>query len=237
MTTVPFRRVRRARRAATSSSPRSATPSTARRSTSSASSTPTATGIVPLEANATMDAEYIFFMHFMGRVNVERQDRIVAHLLATQLPTGAGRSIRDAPGHLSNTIEAYFAMKLAGLPATNPALARARTLHSRPRRSRQGAGLHALLSRLLRPVPLGRRPGHAGRAGAAAGVVPDQHLRDVELGARHGRAAGGADGEAALRADRRRARRRRALGASRRCWPTTPSRADVPAVHAGATSS
>src|SRR5262245_645622 len=34
----------------------------------------------PLEANATMDAEYIFFMHFMGRVDVERQERIAAHL-------------------------------------------------------------------------------------------------------------------------------------------------------------
>ena len=43
----------------------------------------------PLEANATMDAEYIFFMHFMGRVDAERQNRIVAHLLATQLPEGS----------------------------------------------------------------------------------------------------------------------------------------------------
>jgi len=80
----------------------------------------------PLEANATMDAEYVFFMHFMGRVDVERQNRIVAHLLATQLPEGCWSLYPGAPGHLSNTIEAYFAMKLAGLPATNPALARAR---------------------------------------------------------------------------------------------------------------
>src|SRR5256885_10508606 len=43
----------------------------------------------PLEANATMDAQYVFFMHFMERVDVERQDRIVAHLLATQLPEGS----------------------------------------------------------------------------------------------------------------------------------------------------
>jgi squalene-hopene/tetraprenyl-beta-curcumene cyclase len=81
----------------------------------------------PLEANATMDAEYIFFMHFMGRVDAERQQRIVAHLSATQLPDGSWSLYPGAPGHLSNTIEAYFAMKLAGLPATNPALARART--------------------------------------------------------------------------------------------------------------
>ena len=80
----------------------------------------------PLEANATMDAQYIFFMHFMGRVHAERQDRIVAHLLASQLPNGSWALYPGAPGHLSNTSEAYFAMKLAGLPATNAALARAR---------------------------------------------------------------------------------------------------------------
>ncbi len=80
----------------------------------------------PLEANATMDAEYVFFMHFMGRVNVERQERIAAHLLATQLDDGSWALYPDAPGHLSNTIEAYFALKLAGRPASHPALAKAR---------------------------------------------------------------------------------------------------------------
>src|SRR6266850_1900705 len=80
----------------------------------------------PLEANATMDAEYIFFMHFMGRVNVERQERIAAHLLATQLDDGSWALYPDAPGHLSNTIEAYFALKLAGTPASHPALEKAR---------------------------------------------------------------------------------------------------------------
>src|SRR6185369_17963798 len=80
----------------------------------------------PLEANATMDAEYVFFMHFMGRVNPERQERIVAHLLATQLADGSWSLYPGAPGHLSNTIEAYFALKLAGRPASHPALAKAR---------------------------------------------------------------------------------------------------------------
>jgi squalene-hopene/tetraprenyl-beta-curcumene cyclase len=82
----------------------------------------------PLEANATMDAEYIFFMHFMGRVDARRQGRIVEHLLATQLADGSWALYPDAPGHLSNTIEAYFAMKLAGLEPSHPALARAREL-------------------------------------------------------------------------------------------------------------
>ena len=80
----------------------------------------------PLEANATMDAEYIFFMHFMKRVNPERQQRIVNHLLATQLEDGSWSLYPGAAGHLSNTIEAYAAMKLAGMSADHPALAKAR---------------------------------------------------------------------------------------------------------------
>src|SRR5882724_11314308 len=80
----------------------------------------------PLEANATMDAEYIFFMHFMGRVNEARQERIAAHLLATQLPDGGWSLYPGAAGHISNTIEAYFALKLAGYPPEHPQLTKAR---------------------------------------------------------------------------------------------------------------
>jgi len=80
----------------------------------------------PLEANVTMDAEYIFFMHFMGRVNEERERRIVEHLLATQADDGSWNLFPGAPGHVSTTIEAYFAMKLAGLAADHPALKKAR---------------------------------------------------------------------------------------------------------------
>ena len=81
----------------------------------------------PLEANATMDAEYIFFMHFMKRVNPERQRRIVNHLLATQLDDGSWSLYPDGASHLSNTIEAYFAMKLARISPDHPAMMKART--------------------------------------------------------------------------------------------------------------
>jgi len=80
----------------------------------------------PLEANATMDAEYILFMHFMKRVNPARQRRIVEHLLATQLDDGSWSLYPGAAGHLSNTIEAYFAMKLAGTSPDHPAMTKAR---------------------------------------------------------------------------------------------------------------
>lgn len=80
----------------------------------------------PLEANATMDAEYIFFNYFMGRVDEKKHQRICQHLLAVQGEDGAWPLFYKGPGHLGNTIEAYFALKLTGYPASHPALAKAR---------------------------------------------------------------------------------------------------------------
>jgi squalene-hopene/tetraprenyl-beta-curcumene cyclase len=80
----------------------------------------------PLEANATMDAEYIFFNHFMGRVDEAKHKRLCEHLLAIQGDNGAWPLFYKGPGHLGNTIEAYFALKLTGYPVSHPALSRAR---------------------------------------------------------------------------------------------------------------
>ena len=80
----------------------------------------------PLEANATMDAEYIFFNHFMGRVDEEKHRRLCEHLLAVQSDDGSWPLFYQGPGHLGNTIEAYFALKLTGYSADHPALSRAR---------------------------------------------------------------------------------------------------------------
>lgn len=80
----------------------------------------------PLEANATMDAEYIFFNHFMGRVDEQKHRRLCEHLLAVQDPDGAWPLFYKGPGHLGNTIEAYFALKLTGYSADHPALVKAR---------------------------------------------------------------------------------------------------------------
>jgi squalene-hopene/tetraprenyl-beta-curcumene cyclase len=79
----------------------------------------------PLEANATMDAEYIIFNRFMGRRPASER-RIVDHLLATQANDGSWSLYGGGPGHLSNTIEAYFALKLTGHSADDAPLRQAR---------------------------------------------------------------------------------------------------------------
>ena len=80
----------------------------------------------PLEANATMDAEYIFFNHFMGRVDEAKHKRLCEHFLSVQGDNGSWPLFYKGPGHLGNTIEAYFALKLTGYPAAHPSLTRAR---------------------------------------------------------------------------------------------------------------
>jgi squalene-hopene/tetraprenyl-beta-curcumene cyclase len=80
----------------------------------------------PLEANVGMDAQYVVFNRFMGRRPEAVERRLVEHILAKQSPDGSWPLFHDGPGHLSTTIEAYFALKLAGHDPAEPALARAR---------------------------------------------------------------------------------------------------------------
>src|SRR5262249_6746643 len=80
----------------------------------------------PLEANVRMDAQYIIFNRFVGRRRQETEQRLVARMQALQSDDGSWPLFAGGPGHLSTTIEAYFAKKLAGLTADHPALRRAR---------------------------------------------------------------------------------------------------------------
>jgi squalene-hopene/tetraprenyl-beta-curcumene cyclase len=80
----------------------------------------------PLEANATMEAEYVFFNRLLGRDKPDLDRRMAERLLAIQQADGSWPQYHAGPGNVSTTIEAYFALKLAGLGADEPALARAR---------------------------------------------------------------------------------------------------------------
>jgi len=80
----------------------------------------------PLEANVGMDAQYVVFNRFMSRRLPEAEQRLAARMLALQQDDGSWPLYHGGPGHLSTTIEAYFALKLAGTPPDHPQLAKAR---------------------------------------------------------------------------------------------------------------
>jgi squalene-hopene/tetraprenyl-beta-curcumene cyclase len=80
-----------------------------------------------LESNVTISAEYIMLFHFLGVVDRERERKLANYILGKQTPEGFWSLWHNGPGDLSTTIEAYFALKLAGYSADHPAMVKART--------------------------------------------------------------------------------------------------------------
>jgi squalene-hopene/tetraprenyl-beta-curcumene cyclase len=80
----------------------------------------------PLEANVTMDAQYIFFNRFMERERADVERRIARHLRATQQAGGGWPLYENGPAHLSVTVEAYTALRLMGAGPEDPTLRLAR---------------------------------------------------------------------------------------------------------------
>ena len=80
----------------------------------------------PLEANAEMNAEFIIFNHFMDVVDIEQEAKLKKFLLDQQNADGSWSLFPEGPGHLSTSIEAYFALKLAGMRAGDETMIQAR---------------------------------------------------------------------------------------------------------------
>lgn len=79
-----------------------------------------------LESNVTITSEYIMLFHFLGMVDKERERKLANYILSKQTPEGVWTLWHKGPGDLSTTIEAYFALKLAGYSAEHVAMRKAR---------------------------------------------------------------------------------------------------------------
>jgi squalene-hopene/tetraprenyl-beta-curcumene cyclase len=78
------------------------------------------------EASTTITSEYLLFCHLTERVNRERERKMVNYLRRQQLADGGFNLYERGPANVSVTIKAYFAMKAAGVPPSDPALVKAR---------------------------------------------------------------------------------------------------------------
>jgi squalene-hopene/tetraprenyl-beta-curcumene cyclase len=67
-----------------------------------------------LQTNVTMDAEDILLREFLGIRRADETERSVAWIRSQQRADGTWANFHDGPGDLSTTIEAYWALKLAG---------------------------------------------------------------------------------------------------------------------------
>jgi squalene-hopene/tetraprenyl-beta-curcumene cyclase len=79
-----------------------------------------------LESNVTITAEYLMFFHFLGVKDAARDRKIGRYILRHQRTDGTWSIHYGGRGDLSTTIEAYFAIKLAGFSVDDPAMRKAR---------------------------------------------------------------------------------------------------------------
>jgi hypothetical protein len=68
-----------------------------------------------LESNVTMTAQHLFWHHFLGLRTPELDRRIAAELLARMREDGTWSIWWEGPPDLSTTVEAYVALRIAGV--------------------------------------------------------------------------------------------------------------------------
>jgi squalene-hopene/tetraprenyl-beta-curcumene cyclase len=73
-----------------------------------------------------MAAEYLLLTHFLGAADRHRWDKVVSYLRRQQLPDGTWSIYYGGPSDLNATVEAYFALKPAGVSPEEPAMDKAR---------------------------------------------------------------------------------------------------------------
>ncbi len=79
-----------------------------------------------LEADTTLESDYVFYLHVLGKANPDRIAKLTNYIRRRQLPDGGWSIYPGGPSELNATVKAYFALKLAGDAADAPPLAKAR---------------------------------------------------------------------------------------------------------------
>ncbi len=97
-----------------------------------------------LESNVTMTAQHVFLLHFLRRLDDETLRRCANELLARQNVDGTWSIYRGGEPDLAATIEAYAALRLAGLERGDPRLEPARRYVA----SRGGIGASRVFTRM-----------------------------------------------------------------------------------------
>ncbi|MCA1778554.1 MAG: squalene--hopene cyclase [Xanthomonadaceae bacterium] len=79
-----------------------------------------------LEADCTIPAEYICYLHYMDERDPALESRIARYLLARQIENGGWPLFHGGHADLSCTVKAYFALKLSGQDVDSEPMRRAR---------------------------------------------------------------------------------------------------------------
>jgi squalene-hopene/tetraprenyl-beta-curcumene cyclase len=79
-----------------------------------------------LEADTTLESDYIFFLHVIGKADPLRVTKLASYVRGRQLADGGWNIYYGGPSELNATIKAYIALRLAGDSPDSEPLQRAR---------------------------------------------------------------------------------------------------------------
>ncbi len=79
-----------------------------------------------LIVDSTLVSDTIAYHHWNRAVDPQWQRKAVNHIFSMQLPDGGWNIYYGGPAEVNATIKAYLALKLAGVPVTDPRMLRAR---------------------------------------------------------------------------------------------------------------
>jgi squalene-hopene/tetraprenyl-beta-curcumene cyclase len=79
-----------------------------------------------LEADTTLESDYIFYLHVLGKAEPGRIAKLANYVRRRQLPDGGWNIYFGGPSELNATVKAYFALKLAGDQPDAPHMQNAR---------------------------------------------------------------------------------------------------------------
>lgn len=79
-----------------------------------------------LIVDSTLVADMVAYHHWNGKVDKAWERKAVNHVFSMQLPDGGWNIYYGGPPEVNATIKAYLALKLAGVPVTDPRMLRAR---------------------------------------------------------------------------------------------------------------
>ena len=140
-----------------------------------------------LTADTTLESDYILFQLWLyppvdGKWNPDTRpqiDRAALSILARQLPDGGFNIYVEGPSEVSASVKAYFALKLAGVPDTDPRMEK--LLHARilDLGGIQAANSYVKVNLSLFDVyPAAILPEHSTGSGAAAvrSSLPDVRM-------------------------------------------------------------
>jgi squalene-hopene/tetraprenyl-beta-curcumene cyclase len=88
--------------------------------------TPEGYWVAELEADTTLESDYIFFLYVLGKLDSRRCVKLANYIRRRQLPDGGWNIYAGGPAEINATVKAYVALKLAGDSPNAPHMARAR---------------------------------------------------------------------------------------------------------------